>query len=391
MSGLVLRNVRPLGGPARDLAVYGGRFVAVGALAPDAEIVDGEGLLALPGLVEAHTHLDKNLIGMPWYRNEIGPTRDDRIVADRREKRCLGIDPRRQSERQVRQTLALGTTAIRSHVDVDTEIGVANVEGVLATREACRDLVDLQIVAFPQSGMLIRPGTLELMEEALRLGADVVGGIDPASIDRDPVAHLDAVFALADRHGKPVDIHLHEPGALGAFSLEMIVERTRALGLQGRVLVSHAYCLGMLEPDAEAALAASLAEAHIAIMTAGPSGRPAPAVKRLRAAGVTVCGGSDGPRGTWEPYGRGDMLQRATLIAQRNGFTRDVDLDLALDVCTRGGADAIGLADHGLDEGCIADLVLVDAETVAEAVAAPPVRRLVMKRGRIVARDGALV
>jgi cytosine/adenosine deaminase-related metal-dependent hydrolase len=379
-----------MGGPAADILIRDGRF-ADGSPPADAAVVDGGGLLMLPGLVEAHTHLDKNLIGMPWYRNEIGPRRIDRIEADRREKKRLGIDPRRQSERQARQTLALGVTAIRSHVDVDTEIGVANIEGVLATREALAGLVDIQIVAFPQSGMLIRPGTLELMEEALRLGADVVGGIDPASIDRDPVAHLDAIFDLAVKHAKPLDIHLHEPGELGAFTLELIIERTRALGLQGRVLVSHAYCLGMLEAAAADALIAQLAELRIAVMTAGPPGRPAPAVKKLHEAGVVICGGSDGPRGTWEPYGTGDMLMRATMIGQRNGFGRDEDLELALETCTTLGAKAIGLDAYGLGVGCRADCVLVDVETVAEAVAAPPVRKLVMSHGRVVARDGALV
>jgi len=394
MSGtIILRNVRPLGASSSDLLIEAGRFAgeAKAGEVAGAQVIDGAGLLMLPGLVEAHTHLDKNLIGMPWYRNEIGPRRTDRIEADRREKKRLGIDPARQSARQVMQTLALGSTAIRSHVDVDTEIGTANIEGVMATREKLRDLVDIQIVAFPQSGMLVRPGTVELMEEALRMGADVVGGIDPSSIDRNPVAHLDTIFAMAERFAKPLDIHLHEPGELGAFALELIVERTRALGLEGRVLVSHAYCLGMPDQAALDALVDALAKARIAVMTAGPSGRPAPAVKRLREAGVVICGGSDGPRGTWEPYGTGDMLQRATMIGQRNGFTRDADLELVLDICTAQGAQALGLTGYGIAPGCFADLVLVDCETVAEAVAAPPQKRLVMKRGRVVARDGDVV
>lgn len=112
---------------------------------------------------------------------------------------------------------------IRSHVDVDTEIGLANIEGVLETREALHDLVDVQVVAFPQSGMLPRAGTLDLMAAAMRAGADIVGGIDPVTIERDPLRHLDAIFALADRYAKSIDIHLHE---LGAFYLELVIERT---------------------------------------------------------------------------------------------------------------------------------------------------------------------
>jgi cytosine/adenosine deaminase-related metal-dependent hydrolase len=395
MSGkTILRNVRPFGGTPVDLLIEAGRFsgaAKAGDATADAEMIEGGGLLMLPGLVEAHTHLDKNLIGMPWYRNEIGPRRIDRIEADRREKKRLAIDPQRQSARQALQTLALGTTVIRSHVDVDTEIGTANVAGVIATREKMGSLIDIEIVAFPQSGLLVRPGTLELMEEALRMGADIVGGIDPASIDRDPKGHLDTVFGLAERFDRPIDIHLDEPGELGAFSLELIIERTRALGFGGRVMVSHAYCLGMMDADACEALCAELAAARIAVMTTGPAGRPAPSVRRLREAGVVICGGSDGPRGVWEPYGTGDMLQRATMIGQRNGFTRDVDLELALETCTTQGAKALGLEDFGIGRGCDADLVLVDCETVAEAVASPPPRRLVMKRGRVVAHDGKVV
>lgn len=210
---LLIRNVRPLGGAVTDLYIRDGRFA--GAISGKAaREIDGRGQVALPGLVEAHTHLDKTLVGMDWFNNRVGPTRNDRILADRRAKRELGIDARRQSARQVMQTLAFGVTHIRSHVDVDTEIGIANIEGVIETREAFKGLVEVQIVAFPQSGMLGREGTQALMEDALRAGADIVGGIDPATIERDPVRHLDAIFALADRYGKPIDIHLHEPGEL---------------------------------------------------------------------------------------------------------------------------------------------------------------------------------
>jgi cytosine/creatinine deaminase len=390
MSSLMIRNVRPLGGAPTDLVIADGRFVDGGPGSAQGPAIDGEGMLALPGLVEAHTHLDKNLIGLPWYRNETGPGRAERIETCRREKTRLGIDPARQSARQVLQTLALGTTHIRSHVDVDTEIGIANVEGVLATRERFRDIVDIEIVAFPQSGMLVRPGTAALMEAALRAGADIVGGIDPGSIDRDPKGHLDAIFAMADRFARPLDIHLHEPGELGAFCLDLIVERTRALGLDGRVLVSHAYCLGALDAARLDPLLSALAQAKIAILTCAPAGH-APALKRLLEAGVVVCAGSDGIRGTWEPWGKGDMLERAARLAQRNGLTRDCDIGLAFEACTSGSARALGLADYGLSPGCKGDLVLVEAETLAEAVAGQPPRRLVVKGGRIVARDGAPV
>lgn len=384
---LLIRNVRPLGGAATDLYIRDGRFAeAIGGEA--AEEIDGRGQVALPGLVEAHTHLDKTLVGMDWFHNHVGPTRNDRILADRNAKRELGIDARRQSARQVLQTLAFGVTHIRSHVDVDTEIGIANIEGVIATREAFKGLVDVQIVAFPQSGMLGREGTLALMEDALKAGADIVGGIDPATIERDPVEHLDAIFALADRYGRPIDIHLHEPGDLGAFCLELIIERTRALSLQGRVMVSHAYCLGMLDTQRQHALIDALVAENIAVMTVGSPSAPAVPLRMMRQSGLVVASGSDGIQGTWEPWGNGDMLERAKYLAQRNGMTNDADLEETADICSFGGAKGIGLTDYGLAPGCHGDVVLVAARTLAEAVALTPQKRTVIRGGRVLVRDG---
>jgi len=384
---ILIRNARPMGAAPVDLLIRGGRFSAAGGDRPAREI-DAAGFIALPGLVEAHTHLDKTLIGMDWFENRVGPTRDHRILADRNAKRELGIDARRQSARQIFQTLKLGVLHIRSHVDVDTEIGIANIEGVLETREALRDLVDVQIVAFPQSGMLPREGTFELMEEAMKAGADIVGGIDPATIERDPVRHLDAIFSLAERHGKPIDIHLHELGELGAFCLELIIERTRALSMQGKVMVSHGYCLGMLDAARQKALIEALAVERIAVMTVGSPSAPALPLRLMRQSGLVVASGSDGIQGTWEPWGNGDMLERAKYLAQRNGMTNDADLAETMRICTFGGAEGIGLSGYGFAEGDHGDLVLVPASTLAEAVAMTPHKRTVIRRGRVVVRDG---
>ena len=348
-------------------------------------MLDAANRIALPGLIEAHTHLDKTLWGMGWYRNEVGPRLIDKIENERAERQRLGIDPRRQSERQARLTSGHGTTAIRSHVDVDTEVGLAGIAGVLATRAALADMLEIQLVAFPQSGMLIRPGTVELMDQALAMGADAVGGLDPCAIDRDPKGHLDTVFALATKHGKDVDIHLHEPGEMGAFSMELIAERTMALGMQGRVIVSHAFCLGMPDNAVVAPLIDLIARAGIAIMTTAPASRPVPSVQRLRASGITVCAGNDGIRDTWGPYGNGDMLERAMLLGLRNNFRRDDELDIALETITTGAATALRLDDYGLEPGCHADLVLVEAETVAHAIAARPGNRTIIRRGKILA------
>lgn len=388
---LLLRNVRPYAGDATDILVENGRIARIAPginAAPSTTVEEGEGEIVLPGLVEAHTHLDKTMLGMPWYKNEIGPRLVDRIDNERMNRRRLGIDPARQSARQCIQSSRMGTTYIRSHVDVDTENGLWGIEGVMRTREEYRDIVDIDIVAFPQSGLLCRPGTLELMNEAMAAGAEVVGGIDPCAIDRDPKGHLDAVFGLCQRFGRPLDIHLHEPGEMGAFSLDLICERTRALGMRGNVIVSHAFCLGTPDPALVEPLIAQLAELDIAIMTTAPASRPTPPVKKLLESGIRVCAGSDGIRDTWGPYGNGDMLERAMFVGLRNNFRRDEELRLALEVCTTEGAKVMGVDGYGLAEGNVADLVLLPGETVADAIVSRSHKRRVVKRGHIVARDG---
>ena len=388
---LLIRNVRPAGGVATDVLVRDGRIAAIGAGATGADATfDAGGRLMIPGLVEAHTHLDKSFWGMGWHRHTAGPALIDKIETERRNRREFGIDADRQSGRLVAQMVRMGTTHIRSHVDIDTETGLAGIEGVMAMRERLKDVIDVEIVAFAQSGLLTRPGTLELLDQAMAMGAEVVGGLDPCAVDRDPKGHLDAIFGIAQKYGRPLDIHLHERGEMGAFSMDLILERTRALGMQGKVAVSHAFCLGMPDADHVRRLIDELAQERIALVTTAPASSPAPSVMACLKAGIVIAGGSDGVRDSWNPYGMGDMLERATLVGLRNNFRRDEEMELALDVCTYKGAAVMGIADYGLAVGCTADFVILPGETICEAIVERPADRTVVKRGRIVSRHGEL-
>lgn len=387
----LITNVRLADGAHVDVSIAAGRIAAIGPALPrepGVTVEDGAGALLLPGFVEGHTHLDKTLWGMDWYRNEVGPKLTDRIENERHWRARSGHDAGPQSLALARAFLQAGTTRLRTHVDIDTDGGLRHLEGVLATRETLRGVLDMQIVAFPQSGLLGRPGTDGLLARALNAGADVLGGLDPALIDGDPVASLNLTFELAQRHDKPIDIHLHEPGELGAFTLGLLLERVAALGMQGRVVVSHAFCLGAL-PDAQRdALLARLADLRVALLTTAPPSTPVPPLKLCIEKGVTLFGGNDGIRDTWTPYGSPDMLERAMLIAMRYGLRRDDDLAIAFDCVSRSAASACGFGEYGLHAGARADLVLVDAHTLAHAIVARPVRKLVVANGRVVASDG---
>ncbi len=392
MPATLLTNVRPLGGEHLDILTQDGKIVATGKgldEPDDALLIDGNGRLVFPGLIDAHAHMDKTLLGLGWYRNEVGPRLIDKIENERAVRREKDLDSHFQSSRQARLAIAAGTTHIRTFVDIDTEVKLSGLEGVCKTREDFQEALDIQIVAFPQSGMLIRPGTLELMDDALANGADVVGGLDPSTIDRDPARHLDEIFRLAEKYDVDVDIHLHEPGDLGAFSMELIAERTRVLGWQGRVVVSHALCLGGVEENYYRQLVDLLIENRITIMTHGPSGnRPIPPFMRLYEAGVSICSGNDGIRDSWGPLNMPDMLLRAFIVAYRNNLRRDDEIEAVIDVITNSSAKVVGANNYGLEPGNQADLVLVDGETHVEAIIERPARFLVMKRGKIVALEG---
>ena len=388
---LLLTGVRPLGGPARDLLVAGGRIAQVGEglAAPEgAAVVDGQGQLALPGLVDAHAHLDKTLWGLPWRPHTAGEglaALIDNEHRGRAELRRRGVTVAQRAAGLLDTYVAAGTSHIRSHVDVDTVAGLDSLEGVMEARDAFADRVTIELVAFPQSGLLVRPGTAELLEAAVRAGADLVGGLDPAGFDQRPVEHLDTIFATAGRHGCGLDIHLHDGGELGAFTIDLILERTRALGLAGRVTISHAFALAEVPEPRRQRLVEGLADQRVSLATVAPGNRPPLPLASLHAAGVAVGLGCDGIRDLWSPWGDGDMLGRAALLAWRAGARRDQDLAGALELATAGGARVLGLDGHGLEPGCWADLTLVPAATVGEAVVAHPPRSLVLKRGRVVA------
>jgi cytosine deaminase len=175
------------------------------------------------------------------------------------------------------------------------------------------------------------------------------------------------------------------------WELELIAERTRDAGLGGRVTVSHAYGFSEADPAVQDRVTERLAQAGVALLTAAVYSFPVPPLKRLRAAGVTVACGHDGICDLWGPYGSGDMLERAMHVAYRNTFRRDEDIELALEAATHGGARVLGLERYGLELGAPADLVVVAASGPAEAVVRHPPRELVIKGGRVVAREGRLV
>ncbi len=388
---MILTNARLPEGDFADVGIAGGLIAALhapGSAHPPRERIDLAGALLLPAFVDGHIHLDKTHWGAPRLPHVEGRSVRERIAAERIERHRVALPIEARASALIRTLIANGTTRVRSHIDIDNDVGLANLEAVLSVREAFRDWIDIQLVAFPQSGVTTEKGAPDLLAAALTTGADLVGGLDPAGFDGNVKGQLDIVFGLAERFGKGIDIHLHDGGETGAAELRDIAERTIAAGLQGRVAVSHAFALGNIAPAVFDKTADVLARAEVAILTSCPPSAPVPPPRALRERGVLVFAGSDNIRDCWSPFGNGDMLHRAAIIAERHGAYTDRELEDVFALATGEADKALGGPPRELRPGVAADLVAIEAASVADAVVDRPPRLLVLRAGRVAAERG---
>ena len=407
MTETVLANVRPWGGAVSDLTLLDGVISAVETHDPSRShpdggtLVQGEGRLVLPSFSDVHVHLDSTRIGLPFRPNSVPQPRSlrDCIMNDRANWRDAGASVAERATTTLGRAITHGMTSARSYAQVDADCGLERLAGVVAAREAHADRASVQIVAFPQAGLLLEPGVPELMDAALREGADVMGGIDPCGLDQDPVEHLNIVFDLAQRHDVPIDIHLHEAGELGLFSARLVLERIQAHGLTSRVTLAHAFAFGSQLPQV-AGLLDQLAEWDVALTTIAPGPREGLPILDLVTRGIRTGLGQDGQHDYWSPYGNTDMLDRTWQLAFTQGWSRDELIEHGLAVASIGGRSVLdpaavrltSVTDRpGVSVGDIADLVLLQGDTPTAAVMDRSGGRTVLKSGRVVAHDGELI
>lgn len=402
---MILHQVRPWGGEMSDVELQDGRITAIRPSASasndaTADVVDGRGRLLVPSFSDVHVHLDSTRLGLPFRPHTGRPGVWGMMMNDRENWRTAEAPITDRAAFTLATMIEHGTTRVRSYAQIDADCRLERFDAVVAARETHEARADVDIIAFPQAGLLLEDGVVPLMEEALKQGADVVGGIDPCQLDRDPVRHLDIVFGLAEKYQVPIDIHLHEPGELGVYSADLILERTRATGMRGKVTISHGYSVGSVSESTTRRLIDEFAEADISMATVAPSIRSPLPLQQLTEAGVRVGLGEDGQRDYWSPYGNGDMLDRTWQLAFTNGYRADELIEHCLAVASIGGASVLdpsserltSVSDRpGLNVGDPAELLLLAGETVTSAIMDRPTDRTVIHRGRVVADQLGLV
>ncbi|MGE3270824.1 MAG: amidohydrolase [Chloroflexota bacterium] len=388
---LALTNVRLTDGSGPlDIEIQDGVIAAISPHEAPATGVggpsfDGGGRVVLPRFVDAHMHLDKTLMGEPWIGLPETRTLAERVAAaEHLLKHQVTRTVLDRATALAESARRFGTLSLRSHADVTPGLGLSSVETLLTVRERFAGELDIQLVAFPQDGA-ITPGVAELLEESLKMGCTVLGGLDPAGYDGDIEAQLRLLFTLAPRFGAGIDIHLHDGGNLGLFEIGRICAWTEQTGYGGKVAVSHAFALGDRPLGEVQPVLERMATAGVAAITAASGAAPVPPASAIWDAGVTLGIGSDNVHDSWSPFARGDVLEKAFLVAYRNNLRTDVGLLRTLEAITDVNARLLGLEPGRVEVGAPADLVVVDAENGAEAVAAHPPRLLVLKAGRPVA------
>ncbi|WP_188540721.1 amidohydrolase family protein [Paenibacillus segetis] len=354
-------------------------------IATNLPIHDANHYLLLPSFRDMHIHLDKTYYGGPWK----APTIATKGIMTRLEEetellpRLLPVAQERAAK-LLDLLLRSGSTHIRTHCNVDPAIGLKNLEAILRVVEAYQEKASVEVVAFPQHGLL-RSNSVALVREALHNGASFVGGVDPASIDQDIEKSLQKVMELAVEANANIDLHIHDPGHLGIFTFKRLAYLTEQAGWQGRVTISHALAFTDISSQEAGEVAELLAHQGISITSSVPIGRTIP-IPLLHDKGVEISLGDDSITDHWSPFGKGDSLEKAGVLAERFGLIDERSLGQTLGYIT-GGITPLNNEGQRMwpNVGDNADFVLVDATCSAEAVARRARRIAVLFKGNLVA------
>lgn len=381
-----------------DIAIKGEKIILVGEEIdlPAKLKLDAGGRLTIPGFVDSHMHLDHACLGgdAKW----IPRTHEESEKIIREGRKSIGHEGVKEVARKAALTvLKRGTTAIRTHVNVDRLFGLRELKAMLEFKKECMNWMDLQLVAFPSREPLTRSSEGEsLLKQAMKLGADIVGGLP--NVDPDPEGYLDIIFDIAKRYKANIDLHVDETNDPKSQVLELYAEKTLENGYEGKVVASHCSALSAYDPEKAKRVIEKVREAEMSIIAnpftniyiLGRNGKPngITRVKDLLDSGVNVAYATDNFNDGYNPLGNGDMLLAALFLAYHQRLDGKRAFATLLEMGTEAPAKATGIIrNYGIKEGGRADLVVLDAETPWEAIVFQAERSFVIKKGKIAKTD----
>lgn len=378
-----------------DIAIEAGK---ISKIAPSIEgeatrVIDTEGRVVIPGLVESHIHLDKALIASR-KPNKSGTLKEAIEVTAELKPTFTKEDIYDRAKKVLDMIIPNGVTAIRTHSEFDPAQGFTGFEVILKLKEEYKKFVDIQVVAFPQEGIFKAPGTEAMMHQAMEMGADVVGGI-PYN-DAPANDHIDLIFEIAKKYDKDIDLHQDFADEADHMSIEYLCQKTIDEGYQGRVSVGHLTALHALPEEKLTPILELMAKAQISVMALPATDlhlgarndeynvrRAVTPIRKLRDAGVNVCIATNNIRNAFTPYGNGDIFQTAMIAIPVAHLGGADDLPTVLPMITENPAKALKLDGYGIGEGNKANLVILDTKVVNDAIIDIPTRLFVIKDGRV--------
>ncbi len=402
MLDLIIRNARRAGGDEEpvDMGCREGRIVTVekNLEAEAAEVFDAKGYLVTAPFVDSHFHMDATLTyGRPRV-NQSGTLLEGIALWSEVKPLLDAADIKKRAHQLCRWAAAKGTLAIRSHVDI-CDPSLLAVEALLEVVEEVKPYIDLQLVAFPQDGFYRDPNAEELLVRALDKGVHVVGGIPHFERSmEDGSRSVTALCELAAERGLMVDMHCDESDDPLSRHVEMLARETTRLGLQGQVAGSHLTSMHSMDNYYVSKLIPLMVEADLNVIAnplinitlqgrhdTYPKRRGMTRVKELAEAGLNVACGHDCVMDPWYSLGSHDMLEVASMGLHVGQMTGQAEMQEMFRSVTVNGAKTLGLDGYGLDVGCHADLVVLQARNEIEAIRLRPARLKVYRRGRLLA------
>lgn len=376
-----------------DIGIQNGKIVKIGSdLGNDAvEMLNADGGLVTESFVNGHLHLCKvytlSMIGDEALKQYQGSSMggamtaielaarvkekyDEKWIIDNVRKACM-------------RAIQYGNTHIRAFADTDTKAKLEGVKALLKAKEEFQNSLDLQVVAFPQDGVIRDPGAEEYVRQSLELGADVVGGIPWIEYtDEDAMEHINKMFNLAKRYNKGISMLIDDAGDPTLKTLEMLCVKTIKEGWSGRVTAQHARAMCLYPEPYFRKVSALIRKANLGVVSDPHTGPLHARVKELYQMGVNVALGQDDIADAYYPFGRNNMLEVAFLAAHLLWMTTFDDMNVLYDMITTRAAKALGIDDYGLEEGKAAHLVVLNAGTVWEAIWEHERPRYVIKDGK---------
>ncbi|HHU61481.1 MAG: cytosine deaminase [Bacillota bacterium] len=382
-----------------DLGIENGKFTQIETTIKDEgkQEIDAGGNLVIPPFIESHVHLDSALtVGNPRF-NESGTLLDGIAIWGEYKEGITKERIKATAKETILWEMANGVLRIRTHAD-STEPNLLTVQALLELKEEMRDYVDIQVVAFPQDGILAHPQSAELLEKAVKMGADVIGGIPQVEFTReDGIRSIEIVFELAQKYEKLIDIHTDETSDDQSRFAEVIAKHAVLSGMEGMVTASHTTAMHNYDNDYAAKLIGLLKRAEINIITnpasnallqnrldGYPRRRGHTRVDELLHAGVNVSIGNDNIMDPFGPLGKGSMLQSANLLIHTAHLSGSNLIPKVFDLITINGAKTLNLTDYGIELGNQADLVILDAKDEYEALRLLSEAIYVVRKGRVV-------